>query len=160
MVAPHSHPRATEILVNLGGPPMNYGNINEGGAIIATGEMGVGTVVVLPMNSIHFVQNSGCYPVFLGAFFNNQSPGALFVSQMYAAFDQETIEAAFGIEGVVTLSADKIPNAVNVGRQECLKTCGLSADFDFSSKSKIEIMHEAMAGYLKDQGYTPKSKRK
>jgi len=152
MVAPHLHPRATEILVNVAGPPLMTGVIAEGGAPSIVGYAGPGNVTVLPQGSIHYVASTGCYPTVIVAGFNNESPGALFVSQAYAAFDEETYAAAFGKSGVTMLSNDQIPNAVNIGRQECLKKCGIDGKtFDIINVSKRELMNQAFEGYLDTQ---------
>jgi len=152
MVAPHIHPRATEILVNVAGPPLMTGVIPEAGAPSIVGYAGVGNVTVLPQGSVHYVSSTGCYPTVIVAGFNSESPGVLFVSQAFAAFDEETYSAAFGGIGVTMIDEDQIPNAVNIGRQECLKKCGIdSKTFDITKMSKAELLKKAFEGYLHDQ---------
>jgi len=158
LIPPHTHPRASEILINVAGPPLSYGNFNENGGDIVYGRQGVGTAVMLPHNSMHFTQNDGCYPAISVSVFNHESPGFLFASQAYAAFSTETLEAAFGELGLATLQTSSIPPLVVTGRQQCLKRCGLPSDYKFDVTNTTEITYMAMAGYLKEQGYSPKRK--
>jgi len=151
MVAPHIHPRATEILVNVAGPPLMTGVIPEGGAPSIVGYAGVGNVTLLPQGSVHFVASTGCYPTVIVAGFNNESPGVLFVSQAFAAFDEQTYSAAFGEIGVTMIDNSQIPNAVNIGRQDCLKKCGIDENtFNINNLTKAELMQQAFAGYLNE----------
>jgi quercetin dioxygenase-like cupin family protein len=69
MVAPHNHPRATEFLFNIAGPPLAATSFLENGSPIFNGEVSAGEVVVLPMGSVHFVTNTGCDPVMITAGF-------------------------------------------------------------------------------------------
>jgi len=155
MVAPHSHPRATEILVNVAGPPLMAGLITEGGAPTIIGYAGPGNVTVLPQGSTHFVASTGCEPTVIVAAFNSESPGALFVSQSYAAFSESTYEAAFGGIGVQMLAPSAIPNAVNIGQASCLAKCGINpATYDISNVTKTELMMGAFAGYLTSNNYS------
>jgi len=152
MIAPHIHPRAAEILVNVAGPPLMTGVIPEAGAPSIVGYAGVGNATVLPQGSVHYVSSTGCYPTVIVAGFNNESPGNLFVSQAFAAFDEETYSAAFGGIGVTMIDDSQIPNVVNIGRQDCLKKCGINEKtFDINKTSKAELLKQAFEGYLKDQ---------
>jgi len=151
MVAPHIHPRATEILVNVAGPPLMTGVIPEGGAPSVVGYAGVGNVTLLPQGSVHFVASTGCYPTVIVAGFNSESPGVLFVSQAFAAFDEQTYSAAFGEIGVTMIDNSQIPNAVNIGRQDCLKKCGINENtFDIRNVTKTELLKQAFQGYLNE----------
>jgi len=153
MVAPHTHPRATEVLVLISGPPLTFGMIPEGGTFSFSGVQLPGTVALLPQGSYHFVQNSGCTPSVIVAGFNNESPGAQFLGNSYAAFDASYYAAAFG-ENVTVLDADKIPNAVNIGTKSCMQKCSLDAStFDILNYTKQEIMLESYATYLESVGY-------
>jgi hypothetical protein len=156
MIAPHSHPRASEIYLNIAGPPLMAGIIPENGAPIIAGFTGPGNATVLPQGSIHFIANTGCDPTVIVAGFNAENPGALFVSSAYAAFDTETYSAAFGGIGVTMLDPAKIPNTVILGRQDCFDSCGINRDsFDISSVSKKDLMLQAYAGFLRTEGFTP-----
>ncbi|KAH8917865.1 RmlC-like cupin, partial [Atractiella rhizophila] len=154
MIAPHNHPRATEILINIVGPDLIYGSIPQGGSEVIMGKAAVGQVALLPKGSYHFVQNGGCTPTVIVAGFNDESPGALFVSQAYAAFDEETYEAAFGASGLVMLDPAEIPNTVNLGADDCLKMCGIDRSYDISNVTKEELFMQSLAGYLKSINYT------
>lgn len=69
MVAPHNHPRATEFLMNIAGPPLAAGSFAENGSPFFDGKLNAGEVIVLPMGSVHYVTNTGCDPVFIAAGF-------------------------------------------------------------------------------------------
>jgi hypothetical protein len=156
MVAPHSHPRATEIYLNVAGPPLQAGIIPENGAPIISGMTPAGTATVLPRGSMHFISNTGCDPSTIVAGFNSENPGALFMSAAYAAFDTETYSAAFGGINVTVLDPSKIPNTVILGRQECLDKCGMDRKtFDISSVSKLDLMLASFASTLKTNGGAP-----
>jgi hypothetical protein len=147
MIAPHSHPRAAEIYLNVAGPALMASVIPENGAPVVTTYSHPGTAVVLPRGSMHFIANTGCEPATIVGGFNAENPGALFMSAAYAAFDVETYSAAFGID-TVPLNASQIPNTVVVGRSDCLAKCGLSKDYDISTISKKDLMLGSFAGYL------------
>lgn len=156
MVAPHSHPRATEIYVNVAGPPLMAGIIPENGAPIIAGMAPTGTATVLPRGSMHFIANTGCDPTTIVAGFNSENPGALFMSAAYAAFDTQTYSAAFGGIDVTVLDPSKIPNTVILGRQECLDKCGIDRKtFDISSISKTDLMLASFASTIKANGGAP-----
>jgi len=158
MIPPHTHPRATEILINIAGPPVVYGVFNENGGGIVYGRQSVGTATMLPQNSMHFSQNDGCYPAVSVSVFNCESPGLMFASQAFAAFNEETMAAAFGAMGVPAVQPSSIPTVVVTGRQQCLARCGLPSDYRFSVTNNTEILYMAMAGYLKEQQYSPKKR--
>ena len=69
MVAPHNHPRATEYLMNIAGPPLAAGSFNENGSPFFSGDLKAGEVVVLPLGSVHYVTNEGCDPALIAAAF-------------------------------------------------------------------------------------------
>lgn len=84
---------------------------------------------------------------------------------MYTSFDQETIDAAFGVMGAqvfdsestgptLLTAASKIPGAVNLGHESCLQRCGLKDSFNINGKiSNPDLMNMAFAGYLKSQNF-------
>jgi len=153
MVAPHSHPRAAEIYVNVAGPPLQAGIIPENGAPIIMGMAGPGTATVLPRGSMHYITNTGCEPVTIVAGFNAESPGALFMSAAYAAFDTQVYSAAFGGIPVTVLDPKKIPNTVILGRQDCLDKCGIDRNtFNIQSTSKKDLMAASFQAFLKSNG--------
>lgn len=69
MVAPHNHPRATEVLINVVGPPLEHGLIGENGSPPALSYAGPGNATVLPQGSMHYVANTGCDPTIIVAGF-------------------------------------------------------------------------------------------
>ncbi|BEJ10319.1 hypothetical protein CcaverHIS641_0703540 [Cutaneotrichosporon cavernicola] len=154
MVAPHNHPRASEYLFNIAGPPLAATSFQENGSPIFSGQVAAGDVIVLPQGSVHFVSNTGCDPVFITAGFNSETPGVGFLSSMYTSMDPQTINAAFGQEGTV-FDANKIPGAVNLGQAECLSKCGINPDtFNINGKiSNKDLMKQAFAGFLKAEGF-------
>jgi len=131
------------------------GIIPENGAPLIMSTAGPGNATILPRGSVHYIANTGCEPTVIVAGFNAENPGVLFVSTSYAAFDSETYSAAFGGIGVTMLDPAKIPNTVILGRESCLKKCGIDrATFDINSVGNKAMMLQAYAGYLKSQGYT------
>jgi hypothetical protein len=153
LIPPHLHPRASEILINIGGPPMMSGVIPEGGAPAVVNITNVGDAIILPQGSVHYVANTGCYPGIFVNGFNAESPGVLFISQAFAAFDEETYSAAFGGIGVNMIDNSQIPNVVAIGRQDCLKKCGIDGKtFNINSVTKAELLKQAYEGYLKELG--------
>jgi len=150
MIAPHSHPRAAEIYLNIAGPPLMASVIPENGAPVVTIYSHPGTAVVLPRGSMHYIANTGCEPATIVGGFNAENPGALFMSAAYAAFDTQTYSAAFGAH-TIPLDASQIPNTVVVGREDCLAKCGLTRDYDISTVSNQDLMLGSFAGYLAAQ---------
>ncbi len=69
MVSPHIHPRATEYLLNVVGPPLLATVIPENGADPVSVEIGPGNVTILPMGSVHMVSGTGCEPTLIVASF-------------------------------------------------------------------------------------------
>jgi len=130
MVAPHNHPRATEYLINVAGPPLSAGSFNENGAPF--------------------------YPALIVAGFNSETPGVGFLSSMYTAFDPQTVAAAFGGAGATVFDTSKIPAAVNLGHDQCLQKCGINRDtynIQDENVTNHDLMKMAFAGYLKAQNY-------
>jgi oxalate decarboxylase/phosphoglucose isomerase-like protein (cupin superfamily) len=149
MVAPHIHPRASEYLLNVAGPPLLATVIPENGADPISVELGAGNVTILPAGSVHMVAGTGCQPTLIVASFNAESPGVLLFSTAYQAFDTETLDAAFGGVGATVYDSSKIPANIMIGRDECLKKCGINrATFDISQMTKRELMKQALQGYL------------
>jgi len=149
MVAPHIHPRASEYLLNVAGPPLLATVIPENGADPVSLQLGAGNVTILPAGSVHMVAGTGCQPTLIVASFNAESPGVLLFTNAYQAFDTETIDAAFGGVGATVYDSSKIPANVIIGRDECLKKCGIDrATFDISGTSKRDLMKQALQGYL------------
>ncbi len=156
MVAPHNHPRATEYLINVAGPPLSAGSFNENGAPFYQGNLNAGSVTVLPLGSIHYVSNEGCDPALIVAGFNSETPGVGFLSSMYTAFDPQTVAAAFGGAGATVFDTSKIPAAVNLGHDQCLQKCGINRDtynIQDENVTNHDLMKMAFAGYLKAQNY-------
>ena len=69
------------------------------------GYAGAGNVTILPQGSVHYIANTGCYPAIVVSGFNHESPGAMLVSQAFAAFDEQTYSAAFGEAGVTMIDS-------------------------------------------------------
>jgi hypothetical protein len=69
MVSPHIHPRASEYLLNVAGPPLLATVIPENGADPISVSLGAGNVTILPAGSVHMVAGTGCQPTLIVASF-------------------------------------------------------------------------------------------
>ncbi len=97
LVAPHTHPRATEILIVIEGSLL-VGFVSTSQQLFAT-TVNVGDVFVFPRGLLHFELNVGTGPAFAIAALNSQNPGvqaqpaALFGS----GIEDAVLEKAFGL---------------------------------------------------------------
>jgi quercetin dioxygenase-like cupin family protein len=97
LVAPHTHPRATEILIVIEGSLL-VGFVSTSQQLFAT-TVNVGDVFVFPRGLLHFELNVGTGPALAIAALNSQNPGvqaqpaALFGSGIKNA----VLEKAFGL---------------------------------------------------------------
>jgi hypothetical protein len=153
MIPPHLHPRASEVYLNIAGPPLISTIITGGADGPINNILGPGNITVLPMGSLHMIASTGCDPTLFVAAFNNEDPGALFLTTAYQAFDPETIDAAFGHVGAKVYNDSMIPISAIIGRDECLSRCNIDKNtFNIQSTSKKDLMIQAMSAWVKTQG--------
>ncbi|KZT74362.1 RmlC-like cupin [Daedalea quercina L-15889] len=127
MNTPHTHPRATEFLYLVNGTLQN-GMITETGSRFIVNNMTAGQAMLLPQGSIHFQFNDNCEPVQFVSALNSEDPGTLLAAQGLFGLPPAIVAATLGEIGVqeVASLADKIPDDVAYGSQECLTRCGIS----------------------------------
>ncbi|KAH7101202.1 RmlC-like cupin [Auriculariales sp. MPI-PUGE-AT-0066] len=126
---PHWHPRASELLIAVGGN-LTFGTFQEDGATFITGTLGdkQGTTTLFPAGSLHFQQNLECTPAQFYAAFNSEDPGRIdsapgFFTWLPADIDNAAL-GDIGVQEVKDIAA-KIPVNVAFGVQSCLDKCGL-----------------------------------
>lgn len=64
MLAPHFHPRATNIVVAIEGSTDTY-MVQENGARMVKQSLSPGQMTIFPAGSVHSMQNTGLFPSFL-----------------------------------------------------------------------------------------------
>ncbi|CAK5269003.1 unnamed protein product [Mycena citricolor] len=127
MNTPHTHPRATEMLISVNGT-LRTGMITENGARFVVTALHPGAMTVFPIGSIHFQVNDGCAPVQFVSSFNGEDPGGMQVAQRLFGLAPDVVSATLGdigVEIVAGLDA-QIPDNVIAGTAECLKRCGIT----------------------------------
>ncbi|KAI0347265.1 RmlC-like cupin [Trametopsis cervina] len=129
MNTPHTHPRATEILYSVNGT-LTSGTIGENGSRFVNNTLYAGEGTVFPLGSIHFQANEECKPVTFVSAFNYEDPGTLSAAQRYFGLPPDVVAASLGLSGVeeVVGLEHLIPDNIALGRAECLKRCGLTAN--------------------------------
>ncbi|CAK9203264.1 unnamed protein product [Sphagnum jensenii] len=97
VVAPHTHPRASEVLIVLEGS-LYVGFVSTSQKLFAA-TLNIGDVFVFPRGLLHFEINKGAGPALAIAALNSQNPGvqaqpaALFGS----GIEDDVLETAFGL---------------------------------------------------------------
>ncbi|KAJ6514934.1 RmlC-like cupin domain-containing protein [Mycena vitilis] len=124
---PHTHPRATEINFSVNGT-LRTGMLSENGARFVVNSLPPGSMTVFPQGAIHFEMNDGCEPAMFVAAFNGEDPGVLSIAQRFLGLPFDIVDVTMGEIGVQQVEglADKIPDNIAVGTDECLKRCGLA----------------------------------
>ncbi|KAJ7656259.1 RmlC-like cupin domain-containing protein [Mycena polygramma] len=124
---PHTHPRATEINFSVNGT-LRTGMLSENGARFVVNSLPPGSMTVFPQGAIHFEMNDGCEPAMFVAAFNGEDPGVLSIAQRFFGLPVDIVDVTMGEIGVQQVEglADKIPDNIAVGTDECLKRCGLA----------------------------------
>lgn len=97
--SPHSHPRATEILLLLNGE-LSAGFLTENGSRFVVQNLTEYSAMVFPAGSIHFQANYGCDPIKFVAALSDEDPGTLQVAQRYFALSADIVGASLGGLGV------------------------------------------------------------
>ncbi|KAF8500564.1 RmlC-like cupin domain-containing protein, partial [Hysterangium stoloniferum] len=123
--APHVHPRANEILLNIGGGQLMTQFIQENGDRVVTNALSPGMAIVYPKGAIHFQQNIGCEPVTFIASFDFIDAGVSQIVKNLLNLDQEVVSANLGNIGMQTLRHLTIPDNIVLGAQSCLDKCGI-----------------------------------
>jgi len=124
---PHTHPRATEILISVSGT-FRAGFIAENGARYIGNNISDGMLTIFPQGSVHFEQNEGCEPAIFVAAFNNEDPGVQTTSHSYFGLPSDIAATGFldfNASQVQELTLNLARNPA-FGVEECRVRCGLS----------------------------------
>jgi len=126
---PHTHPRATEMLLMIEGE-MRVGFFMENGARFIGNTLKLGQATVFPQGSIHFEVNTGCTPATFVAAFNHQDPGVQTTATAYFGIPADV--AAIGIETPLPINISYVNSLITqlshnpgLGLHECYQRCGL-----------------------------------
>ncbi|KAJ7755897.1 RmlC-like cupin domain-containing protein [Mycena metata] len=124
---PHTHPRATEINFSVNGT-LRTGMLAENGARFIVNDLPPGSMTVFPQGSVHFEVNTGCEAAMFVAAFNSEDPGVSSLAQRFFGLPIDIIDATMGGLGIQQVEglADKIPDNIAVGTDECLKRCNIA----------------------------------
>ncbi|KAK5113670.1 hypothetical protein LTR62_003297 [Meristemomyces frigidus] len=131
MNTPHTHNRATELLLVVQGGNVHTSFVQESGLttpITTTLNQYQGTV--LPMGSIHYEFNDSCEPAVFVAAFSHEDPGLSRTAQNFFGEDGNIVKADLGFPGIlsgvnVPQFQSTIPKAFALGAQRCLDKCGI-----------------------------------
>jgi oxalate decarboxylase/phosphoglucose isomerase-like protein (cupin superfamily) len=129
MNSPHTHPRATEVLLVVNGTEgIQSGFLAENGARFVLNTIHPYQATVFPRGSIHFQANLGCDPVMFVATLNDEDPGTLQVAQRFFALPADVVGPALGGLGVKEVSelSKLIPDNLATASDACFKKCGLT----------------------------------
>ncbi|GMN25861.1 hypothetical protein TIFTF001_001081 [Ficus carica] len=109
---PHTHPRATEILVVLEGTLyVGFVTSNQDGNRLFTKVLNKGDVFVFPIGLIHFQFNPGHYPAIAFAGLGSQNPGVIPIAKSIfgsnPAINPEILAKAFQLDQKVVEQLQK-----------------------------------------------------
>ncbi|KAK0252590.1 hypothetical protein LTR12_007699 [Friedmanniomyces endolithicus] len=131
MNTPHTHNRATELLVIVAGNNVHTSFVQESGLTTPiTTTLNQYQGAVLPMGSIHYEFNDSCEPAVFVAAFSNEDPGLSRAAQNFFGEDGPIVTADLGFPAFldhvnIPQFRSKIPKAFALGAQECLDRCGI-----------------------------------
>jgi len=143
---PHTHPRATEMLVVMEGE-MRVGFFMENGAQFVGNTLKMGQVSIFPQGSIHFEINTGCTPALFVAAFNSEDPGVQTTTASYFGLPADIVANGFETPYAVNASfvaylASTLNKNPGVGLHECYARCGLNytrdAPYDPAPETEAE----------------------
>lgn len=142
---PHTHPRATEMLLMIEGE-MRVGFFMENGARFIGNTLKLGQATVFPQGSIHFEINTGCTPATFIAAFNHQDPGVQTSATSYFGIPADI--AAIGLETPLPVNISFVNNLVSqlsrnpgLGLHECYQRCGLLNKTSRATPAKMPDMN-------------------
>ncbi|TKA76086.1 hypothetical protein B0A55_04430 [Friedmanniomyces simplex] len=131
MNTPHTHNRATELLVIVQGNNVHTSFVQESGLTTPiTTTLNQYQGAVLPIGSIHYEFNDSCEPAVFVAAFSDEDPGLSRTAQNFFGEDGPIVKADLGFPAFldhvnVPQFHSKIPKAFALGAQECLDRCGI-----------------------------------
>ncbi|KAK3675396.1 hypothetical protein LTR78_004906 [Recurvomyces mirabilis] len=131
MNTPHTHNRATELLIVVQGNNVHTSFIQESGLVTPiTTTLNQYQGAVLPIGSIHYEFNDSCEPAVFVAAFSNEDPGLSRTAQNFFGEDGSIVQADLGFLKVfeninIPKFQSQIPKAFALGAQQCLERCGI-----------------------------------
>ncbi|KAH7100993.1 RmlC-like cupin [Auriculariales sp. MPI-PUGE-AT-0066] len=154
---PHWHPRASELLVAIGGS-LQFGTFQEDNASFINGTIHDHQATIFPAGSLHYQQNLMCTSAQFIAAFSSDDPGRLdaapsFFKQLPANINNAAL-GDIGVEEVLEI-AHKIPNNVAWGVQQCLDRCRLSRPGQWTPEAVAKAKGELQA-FLEQGPISPK----
>jgi len=126
IVAPHIHPRGTELYHMLKGSLL-VGVLEENGGRYIENNVTIGQVAIVPMGLLHFVQNLGCTNTTFLATFSSEDPGTLtVVPRMFSITNTQVLTSTFNqSESVIESLRASVRPSPSAGVGECRRRCGL-----------------------------------
>lgn len=124
MNSPHTHPRATEMLLMTSGQ-ITAGFLAENGARFVVNNVTTLSATVFPAGSIHFQANYDCKPATFIAALNNEDPGTTQIAQRFFGLPPDVVGATLGGLGVQQVAdlAGLIPDNLIAAQKECFARC-------------------------------------
>ena len=134
MLVPHTHPQPESLVVTQG--TITTGTLIPG---IIDPTKGTGEIVqdlktyqgtVFPAGAIHYQMNPTCDPAIFVASLTSSDPGTTLESQFFS-LNGQVVAATLGfpdgaVDGMkIEDFRGKIPTALFIGVQQCLKKCGM-----------------------------------
>ena len=137
---PHVHPRATEISYVIKGSRLRVGFVEENTGRTIINDLQAGQVTVFPQGLLHYQQNLGCEEAQFISALNSEDPGVLTIAQALFGLPLEAVASALNMDEANVLAAkNSIPANPAMGRDECLKRCGIK-DTTKSLNTKLSTL--------------------
>ncbi|KAF2115297.1 RmlC-like cupin domain-containing protein [Lophiotrema nucula] len=142
MLAPHWHPRGTNLVIAVSGNTTTY-MVAENGAKPVITTLTPGRMTVFPQASLHTMQNNGCENAQLISALDTADTGTTNVlNAMFDNIPQEILAASFGIpdfnveemkKGVAGVGTGSV-----MGSYECQKRCGIEGGKTNKAKRVVD----------------------
>ncbi|EJD38329.1 RmlC-like cupin [Auricularia subglabra TFB-10046 SS5] len=153
MNSPHTHPRATEMLLMTSGQ-ITAGFLAENGARFVVNNVTTLAATVFPAGSIHFQANYDCSPATFIAALNNEDPGTTQIAQRFFGLPPDVVGASLGGLGVQEVAnlAGLIPDNLIAAQKECFDRCTLT----YPAQQGTSQQQGRVPGNAFPPGITPK----
>ncbi|KAH7090030.1 RmlC-like cupin [Auriculariales sp. MPI-PUGE-AT-0066] len=174
---PHWHPRASELLVSVGGS-LQFGTFQENGASLIVGTINDHQATIFPAGSLHYQQNLNCTAVQFYAAFNSEDPGRINTAPgFFQNLPAEIVDVTLGglgddddddddktaaptslrrrgVKEVQDIAA-KIPKNVAFGVQSCLDRCNIDRAGQWTPEAVAKAKRE-FEEFMKQGTINPK----
>ena len=126
IVAPHIHPRGSELYHILKGS-MLVGILEENGGRYIENNVTMGQVAIVPMGLLHYLQNFECTNATFLATFSSEDPGTLTVApRLFDITNNQVLTSTFNqTESVIESMRASVRPSPSGGVGECRRRCGL-----------------------------------